>query len=150
MAQPTVTSPPARISQHQLRILLAEDNLVNQKLAVRLLHKWGHTVTVASTGTEALLAWDQEPFDLILMDVQMPDLGGVEATMMIRQREQATAGHVPIVAMTAHAMQGDRERCLAAGMDDYITKPVQAQVLFDTIERLMRSTPTHAAALVHL
>jgi CheY-like chemotaxis protein len=149
MVQPTVTSPPARISQHQLRILLAEDNLVNQKLAVRLLHKWGHTVTVASTGTEALLAWDQEPFDLILMDVQMPDLGGVEATMMIRQREQATAGHVPIVAMTAHAMQGDRERCLAAGMDDYITKPVQAQVLFDTIERLMRSTPTHAAALVH-
>ena len=140
----TMEPSPSRTSRYQLRVLLAEDNVVNQRLAVRLLQKWGHTVTVATTGTEALAAWEREPFDLILMDVQMPRLGGLEATMVIRQQEQGTATHISIIAMTAHAMPGDRERCLDAGMDAYVSKPIDPQVLFDTIERLMPSM--HALA----
>jgi PAS domain S-box-containing protein len=119
-----------------LRILLAEDNLVNQRLAVRLLEKQGHAVVVADNGKEALAALEREPFDLVLMDVQMPEMGGLEATAVIRRQEQGTGKHLPVVAMTAHAMKGDRERCLAAGMDGYVSKPVQAQELFDTVARL--------------
>jgi CheY-like chemotaxis protein len=118
---------------------LAEDNPVNQRLAVRILERRGHAVTVASNGAEAVTALAQEPFDLVLMDVQMPVMDGLEATVTIRQREQATGTHLPIIALTAHAMQGDRERCLEAGMDDYVSKPIQSDILFKAIERLVPS-----------
>ncbi len=119
-----------------LRILLAEDNATNQRHAVRLLEKRGHVVTVAGNGRETLEALERERFDLILMDVQMPEMDGFEATAAIRARELSTGGHIPIVAITAHAMKGDRERCLAAGMDDYASKPIRAEELFETIARL--------------
>jgi len=120
-----------------LRVLLAEDSLVNQKLAVALLEKYGHQVTVARNGREALAAWQSDSFDVVLMDVQMPEMDGLEATATIRQREQQSDRHTPIVAMTAHAMKGDRERCLEAGMDDYVAKPIRARVLFDAIGALV-------------
>lgn len=123
------------------RILLAEDNAVNQQLAIRLLQKRGYTVTVANNGREALAALAvqplAEPFDLVLMDVQMPDMNGFEATAAIRAQEVGMGRHLPIVAMTAHAMRGDRENCLAAGMDAYLSKPIQASDLYDTIERFL-------------
>jgi CheY-like chemotaxis protein len=117
-----------------LHILLAEDNIVNQKLATRLLERKGHRVTVVADGKEALAALEQGGFDLVLMDVQMPEMDGLEATAHIRAREATCGGHIPIVAMTAHAMKGDRERCLAAGFDAYVPKPVRAQELFDALE----------------
>jgi len=119
-----------------LHILLAEDNLVNQRVALRILEKHGHSVELANDGNEALTAWEQEPFDLILMDVQMPNINGFEATAGIRVRENGQA-HVPIIALTAHAMKGDREACLDAGMDGYITKPIKADILFEEIDRVM-------------
>ncbi len=128
--------PPPRAAGRALRILLAEDNVVNQKLAVRLLEKQGHSVTVAGNGREALVALTAEPFDLVLMDVQMPEMDGLEATAQIRRAEQGSGRHVPIVAMTAHAMKGDRERCLAAGMDGYVSKPIQPGELFEAVDRL--------------
>ena len=123
--------PPAR-----LRILLAEDNLVNQRVAVALLQKRGHQVRVASTGSQVLevLAGERDTFDLILMDVQMPELDGIETTLRIRALEKTSGGHVRILAMTAHAMSGDRERCLAAGMDGYLSKPIQPAELFAALE----------------
>jgi CheY-like chemotaxis protein len=120
-----------------LRVLLAEDNLVNQRLAVRLLEKAGHTATVADNGKQALAALERERFDLVLMDVEMPEMGGLEATAAVRAREKITGRHVPIIAMTAHAMTGDRDRCLAAGMDGYVAKPVQAQELCRMIDELV-------------
>ncbi len=117
-----------------LRVLLAEDNPINQKLAVRLLGKRGHSVTAVNNGREALRASQQQSFDVVLMDVQMPEMGGLEATARIRQREQRSGGHLPIVAMTAHAMAGDRARCLEAGMDGYVSKPVRKQDLFAAME----------------
>jgi CheY-like chemotaxis protein len=133
-AESAATGPPRQI--RPLRILLAEDSLANQKLAVGLLTKHGHTVVVANHGKQAVAAWDREGFDLILMDVQMPEMDGIEATAVIRTKERQTGRHVPIVAMTAHAMTGDREHCLAAGMDGYIAKPIRASELFDVLERL--------------
>jgi PAS domain S-box-containing protein len=130
---PAVPAPAAR----RLRVLLAEDNVVNQRLAVRLLEKAGHAVTVAANGREAVAALDREAFDVVLMDVQMPEMGGFEATAVIREREKASGRHVPIVAMTAHAMKGDRERCLLAGMDDYVSKPVRAQELHEALARMV-------------
>jgi PAS domain S-box-containing protein len=112
------------------RILLVEDGKTNQRLAVALLSKWGHTVTVAEDGREAIARWQDDPYDLILMDVQMPIMDGLEATQRIRELEKGSGHHIPIVAMTARAMRGDRERCLAAGMDDYVSKPVRKDALY--------------------
>jgi PAS domain S-box-containing protein len=117
-----------------LRVLLAEDNLVNQRLAVRLLEKRGHRVVVASTGLEALQALEKESFDLVLMDVQMPEMDGLEATATIREKEKSSGLHQAVVALTAHAMKGDREKCLAAGMDGYLTKPIRPQELDQLLE----------------
>jgi signal transduction histidine kinase/CheY-like chemotaxis protein len=116
------------------RILLAEDNLVNQRVALLMLEKHGHRVTLALNGREALQALQREKFDIVLMDVQMPEVGGFEATAAIRKNEKGTAMHVPVIAMTAHAMKGDEERCLAAGMDAYIAKPIRADDLLGIIE----------------
>jgi len=123
-----------RQTQRPLRVLLTEDHPVNQRLAIKLLEKWGHRVIVAPTGRKALEALDQQPFDLVLMDLQMPEMGGEEATQLIRQKEKGTGRHIPIIAMTAHAMKGDREECLRAGMDDYTTKPLNPTLLFEAIE----------------
>jgi PAS domain S-box-containing protein len=119
----------------RLRVLLAEDNAVNQKIASRLLEKEGHHVTVAPDGRQALAALDRENFDLVLMDVQMPEMDGFETTAAIRSRERHAGKRLPIIAMTAHAMQGDRERCLAAGMDNYIAKPIRARELIELLEK---------------
>ena len=122
--------------ERPLRILLAEDNVVNQKLAMRLLEKRGHSVTIAATGLEALEALDRGAFDLVLMDVQMPDMDGLEATQIIRRREQGTDRRLPVIAMTARAMKGDRESCLDSGMDGYLAKPIQPRELFEALERV--------------
>jgi len=124
---------PAR----NLRILVAEDNPVNQAVARRLLKKRGHAVTVVDNGREALSALEKATFDLILMDVQMPEMDGLEATAAIRRREQGTGVHLPILAMTARAMKRDEEECLVAGMDGYITKPIRSEELFETIDRYL-------------
>jgi signal transduction histidine kinase/DNA-binding response OmpR family regulator len=124
---------PIELPGRGLRILLAEDNPVNQRLGVRLLEKAGHSVVVANNGREALTVLEQQPIDLILMDVQMPEMGGLEATAIIRQRETRTGGHIPIIAVTAHTMPGDRERFLEAGMDDYTSKPIQPLALLDLV-----------------
>jgi CheY-like chemotaxis protein/HPt (histidine-containing phosphotransfer) domain-containing protein len=117
-----------------LRILLAEDNIVNQRVSTAFLQKQGHLVRVVSDGRSALAAIEAEPFDLVLMDVQMPEMDGLEATTAIRRREAALGRHTPILALTAHAMKGDRERCLAAGMDGYLAKPLRADVLRRAIQ----------------
>ncbi len=127
---------PARTAEKSKSILLAEDSLINQKLAIGLLERWGHRVTVANNGVEAVNLSGAGAFDLILMDVQMPELDGLDATRAIRLREQQAGGHLPIIAMTAHAMKGDRELCLAAGMDGYLMKPIRAEQLFRQIEEL--------------
>jgi CheY-like chemotaxis protein len=140
-----LNSPSPEIKN--LRVLLAEDNAVNQIIAVRLLEKRGHTVTVAENGQVAVLAYATQTFDLILMDIQMPGMDGLEATAAIRKKEIATGAHIPIIAMTAHALKGDRERCLAAEMDGCVSKPIRTVELFAAIETVMRdrSAPTLAA-----
>lgn len=115
---------------------MAEDNPVNQQLALHLLERRGHSAVVAENGREALSAMDKHKFDLVLMDVQMPEMGGLEATRAIRENEKATGQHVPIIAMTAHAMQGDRERCLESGMDGYLSKPLDPKVFQQTVESM--------------
>jgi signal transduction histidine kinase/CheY-like chemotaxis protein len=127
--------PEANKTPQPLRVLLAEDNAVNQKLMLHVLEKRGYSVTVAGDGLLTLEAYKRQSFDLVLMDIQMPGMGGFEATEAIRQLEEATGRHIPIIALTAHAMKGDRERCLEAGMDDYLTKPVQKAALFEAIQR---------------
>ena len=141
------TKGPALVTRHSLReekrslrILLAEDNEVNQKLAVRLLEKRGHRVAVANNGREALEWFERETFDVALLDVQMPEMDGFEATAAIRKRELTTRHHMPIIAMTAYAMQGDRERCLASGMDGYIAKPIQPRRLFEVLDEMVASS----------
>lgn len=124
-----------------LEILLAEDNAVNRTLACRLLEKKGHKVATASNGREALRALEQQKFDVILMDIQMLELDGLEATALIREREALTGTHIPIIAMTAYAMKGDEERFLAAGMDGYIAKPIRVEHLFRILEQSRQSEP---------
>ena len=127
-----------RVAQATLNVLLAEDNLVNQKLAIKLLDKQGHRTTVAENGLLALEAWRQGDYDLILMDMMMPEMDGLEATRRIRAEEaQSGRSPTPIIAMTANAMQGDQARCLEAGMDGYVSKPVQQEVLYQEIERVI-------------
>ena len=121
-----------------LTILVAEDNPVNQRLAVRMLEKKGHTVRVANNGKEAVAAYEREFFDLILMDIQMPEMDGFAATGLIRSLEKNHGGHMPIIALTAHAIQGYKEQCLAAGMDDYCVKPIQAKNLFQTMAEVLQ------------
>jgi signal transduction histidine kinase/CheY-like chemotaxis protein len=137
---------PATSEPRALRVLLAEDNSVNQTLMLHLLRKQGHEAIVASNGREAVAAAAASTFDVILMDVQMPEMDGFEATAVLRSKELATGGHVPIVALTAHAMRGDRERCLNAGMDAYLTKPVHPNTLFETL-RTMTTSQTGSAPL---
>ena len=139
---PSVNRAPAPCGA--LKILLAEDNPVNQLLAQRVLENAGHRVTVAGDGAQAVETIRRERFDLVLMDVQMPVLGGLEATAAIRDAERASgSGHIPVIAMTASVMQGDRERCLAAGMNDYISKPIDMQQLHTTIEMVMARCSHH-------
>ncbi|MGD1103135.1 MAG: response regulator [Terriglobia bacterium] len=133
-----VTRHSLREERRHLRILLAEDNPMNQMVAVRLLEKMGHTVMVVANGRDAVLMLAEQEFGLVLMDVQMPEMDGFEATRVIREKEVVTHTHTPIIAMTAHAMKGDRERCLAAGMDGYIAKPIRPAELFAGIERFTR------------
>jgi two-component system sensor histidine kinase/response regulator len=132
--QTLITRHTLREERDRVRILLAEDNAVNQTLAVRLLEKRGYLVTVAADGHAALAALEKQSFDLILMDVQMPQMDGFQATAAIRQKEESGARRTPIVAMTAHALKGDQERCLAAGMDGYVSKPIRTAELFAAIE----------------
>jgi two-component system sensor histidine kinase/response regulator len=124
-----------------LHILLAEDNVANQRVACGILKKAGHNVVVAETGKYAVRLLDEQSFDVILMDVQMPEMDGFEATAAIRERERSTGTHTPIIAMTAHAMSGDRERCLEAGMDDYITKPIKASLLLELVSKYKLGPP---------
>ena len=129
-----VTRHSIREENTKLKILLAEDNMVNQKLAVKVLGKQGYRVTVAANGLEALNLFTENRFDVILMDVQMPEMDGLEATERIRHWEEGLGTHVPIIAMTAHAMKGDREKCLAAGMDAYVSKPIRPGQLMEAID----------------
>ncbi len=141
--------PPILPAGRRLRILLTEDNLANQRLAARILEKRGHSVTIAGNGLEALEILPTDVFDLVLMDVQMPRMDGFEATAAIRKMEAITGNHIPIVAMTARAMKGDRERCLEAGMDVYVSKPIQVQELLRAIDEMIPShigAPQEAAA----
>ena len=139
---------PGLITRHTLneqrkpgqRILLAEDNAINQKLAVVLLQKAGYSVDAVETGAQALEKVQSDQYNVVLMDVQMPEMDGFEATRHIREWERERGSHIPIIAMTAHAMQGDRERCLEAGMDDYVSKPIEPKVLFAALDRWVRST----------
>ena len=137
-----VTVHSMREHRRPLHILLAEDNAVNQTLAIRLLEKGGHSVVLAVNGREAVETWKRERFDLILMDVQMPEMGGFEATAAIRHAELGGVMHIPIVAMTARAMAGDRESCLEAGMDAYVAKPISAVELVTAIESVVSGRPT--------
>ncbi len=144
MVEKSLSEVPVQIEKvprgRRLNILLAEDNPVNQKLAVRLLEKAGHAVTLAGSGTEVLREWEKmgnHDFDLVLMDIQMPEMDGTEATAAIRARENSTGKHIPIIAMTAHAMRGDKEKYLAGGMDGYVSKPIHPARLFAEIERVL-------------
>jgi CheY-like chemotaxis protein len=146
LAQPVVVTRHTINEAHRsMRILVAEDNAVNRLLVTALLTKRGYTVITAVNGREALAAVTRDAFDLVLMDVQMPEMDGLEATAAIRKLEAVTGAHVPIIALTAHAMKGDREICLAAGMDEYLSKPIDAEQLFALVEA-MTGAPGAAAS----
>jgi two-component system sensor histidine kinase/response regulator len=145
---PAVGLPEIHSGSGGLRLLLAEDNLVNQRFAIRLLEKRGHSVCVANNGREVIRALESEPFDLVLMDVQMPEMDGLEATRIIRANEEGKDRRIPIIAMTAHAMKGDKDRCLESGMDGYVAKPIQAADLFTALAELVPPAPVHEENLV--
>jgi CheY-like chemotaxis protein/HPt (histidine-containing phosphotransfer) domain-containing protein len=148
---PSAPLPIANAEQKSVkpsRILLAEDHPVNQRLATKILEKWGHEITVAPNGRRALEIYNQNSFDLILMDVQMPQMGGMEATAAIRALEKGRGSRTPIVAMTAHAIKGDREKCLAAGMDGYISKPINPDELFSLIESFVTGEQAASAHVI--
>lgn len=132
---PLITRHKLRESRRRLNILLAEDNIINQKVATYILEKQGYQVTVVSDGIKALTEWKKKKFDLLLLDIQMPRLDGFEVLKRIREKEKQQRGHTPVIAMTAHAMKGDRKICLQAGMDNYISKPLKAEELIKTIEQ---------------
>jgi signal transduction histidine kinase/DNA-binding response OmpR family regulator len=134
---PLVTRHTLREDEHRARVLLAEDNLVNQTLAVRLLEKRGYLVKVTGDGKAAVEAFETSPFDIVLMDIQMPGMDGFEATAAIRAQEKIKGGHIPIIALTAHALKGDEEDCISSGMDGYVSKPIHANELVSMIERLL-------------
>jgi CheY-like chemotaxis protein len=134
---PLVTRHVLREARSRSRVLLVEDNKVNQTLALRLLEKWGYIVSVAGNGLEALATLKIEEFDVVLMDIQMPEMDGFEATEAIREGERFTGTHLPIIAMTANALNSDEERCLSAGMDAYVSKPIRTVELFATLERIL-------------
>jgi CheY-like chemotaxis protein len=119
-----------------------DDNIVNRTVAFRLLTKQDYDVTLAGSGREALAALTNDHFDVVLMDVQMPEMDGFEATAAIRDKEKLTGAHIPVIAMTAHALKGDRERCLSAGMDGYISKPIRTDEMYATIESVIASKKT--------
>jgi PAS domain S-box-containing protein len=148
-----VATPSTALEEAQppraMRILVAEDNAVNQRLATRLLEKRGHHVVVVGNGREALIALEKDTFDLVLMDIQMPNMDGMEATTKIREREELAGGHVSVVALTAHAMKGDEELCLAAGMDDYLTKPIRPQELDKLLAKFAQRIPDRRTVLLH-
>jgi len=155
MEEPQNTAQPPRVAasepQRKLRLLLAEDNAVNQKLGVRLLEKLGHTVTVAGNGKEALetLMLHAGEIDAVLMDVQMPEMNGFEATAAIRAWDLARGTHTPIIAMTANAMKGDAQLCLDAGMDGYVSKPINRSQLLEEIEKHTKPAAATEAAEIH-
>jgi CheY-like chemotaxis protein/HPt (histidine-containing phosphotransfer) domain-containing protein len=156
LGEPLQESPPL-ITRHYLRetgrrlkLLLAEDNLVNQKLATTLLQRQGHQVTVANNGLEAVAHWQQGGFDAILMDVDMPEMNGYQATQRIREIEQQNGQHIAIIAMTAHAMQGAREVCLSHGMDGYVSKPIALDILLLELNRLVPTRPSVSDAMADL
>ncbi len=134
-ARPPTPSRQHRRATARLRLLVAEDNAVNRKYIATLLQRLGHQVTLAEDGAQALVAWRAGDFQTVLMDVQMPVMDGLEATRAIRHEEAARGGHVPIIALTAHAMAADRERCLAAGMDGYVSKPIQPETLVRALDK---------------
>jgi CheY-like chemotaxis protein len=142
---PASAAPGPEAQQRKLRVLLAEDNTVNQRLASRLLEKKGYHVEVAGNGCAALRALERENYDVVLMDVQMPEMDGMEATATIREKERRTGRHQVVIALTAHAVKDDLERCLAAGMDDYLVKPIRPRDLY---ELLARYEPSHPSARV--
>jgi two-component system, sensor histidine kinase and response regulator len=144
MGPPSTSSTPSVVTRHtlregrrRLRVLLAEDNPVNRVVASRMLERQGHVVVMVPDGRQAVAALERESFDLVLMDVQMPEMDGYEATAAIRRKEAKDGGHLPIIALTAHALQGDKEKCLRAGMDSYVSKPIDAEKLFDAIDGLI-------------
>ena len=139
---PAVVAKAGRVAEERsgsgLRILLTEDNVVNQLVGRGILQKASHSVVIANNGKEALTLLEGQPFDLVVMDVQMPEMDGFEATAAIREKEKRTGEHIPIIAMTAYAMTGDRERCISAGMDSYITKPINAPALLALVAQYGR------------
>ncbi len=145
--EPAATAMSAAAAGRSLRILLAEDGLINQRVAINLLQMLGHTVVVAANGREAVAAWQREAFDAVLMDVHMPEMDGYDATAAIRRQEQASGRHTPIIALTANAMQGDREQCLEAGMDGYLAKPITRQQLSYALAEHVTLAPGQPPAL---
>jgi two-component system, sensor histidine kinase and response regulator len=144
--EPSATSATSGPQRRSLRVLVAEDNVVNQKLAMAMLERLGHRAVLAADGQQAVTAYEQENFDVVLMDMQMPELDGLQATRAIREIETLRGGHVPIIALTANAMVGDRERCLEAGMDDYLSKPIRRAALDLALQRADRlhADPVHS------
>ena len=138
------SSAPAEgvVSPQSVRVLVAEDNVLNQRLTVRLLEKRGYQVSVVSNGREALAKLENNRYDLVLMDLEMPEIDGLVATAAIRERERTTGGHQTVIALTAHAIQGEAERCLAAGMDGYLAKPVRPQDLYEFLDQHARNCRT--------